>query len=286
MSKFGKFDGLEFLKEEQNREARMFNIALAYIYFRKKYPQAESVASALMRAYINKARGQFTPLLGESHLGDLRAHGDAVGGHGLKLQCGEQKEKRVIALCELNDNIVVKFLDAAVDSKTIGGTIWADDGLGDGPPETEEPVREAGKRMAPEERAKKTWGENHVDLKKFARRDVGGKDPITVLKSYIAKEIPELYKPGSAADELLTKIATCIWTFAGLQVNGVRQRQESVLEDSLVRVAKVRDAYVKLKGAKASELASVRLDVLNLLMNALMEWGTTGNDTKFGPSGK
>jgi hypothetical protein len=91
----------------------MHNIATAILEIKETGKQGARTRS--LRAHIRKQL-QMPKLQGEEHNGDLRAHGDALGGHGLGLDVKRQsvqgKMERVIPFTEQNIEICREFLDS------------------------------------------------------------------------------------------------------------------------------------------------------------------------------
>jgi hypothetical protein len=85
----------KYVAETGARSLRSRNIATAILELKELNPQATGVGTARLRAHI-RARLGLEALGGEARLGDLRAHGDALGGHGLKLKVVREGANRVI----------------------------------------------------------------------------------------------------------------------------------------------------------------------------------------------
>lgn len=98
-------------KAENNRKDRIFNIATAILEIHKS--GKEGARTEKLREYIRERLGLPT-LSGESWLGDLRAHGDALGGHGLKLEVIRKriggKDQRIIMFTENNISACAEYL--------------------------------------------------------------------------------------------------------------------------------------------------------------------------------
>jgi hypothetical protein len=103
----------ELVKEDGSRESRTHNIAvvLSEVYAKKKPDQVE-VRIQPLRFEIRKRLG-IVLADGEPSLGDLRAHGDACGGHGLHLDMVTRNRTKFILLNEKNRNICEKRLESA-----------------------------------------------------------------------------------------------------------------------------------------------------------------------------
>lgn len=100
-----------YKKDEVTRKHRMHNIAIAALEIRAT--GKEGARTRTLREHIRKQLGLPT-LQGEQHKGDLRAHGDALGGHGLHLDVGRQqiqgKTERVIMFTDSNIEKCEEFL--------------------------------------------------------------------------------------------------------------------------------------------------------------------------------
>lgn len=69
-------------KPEITRNDRMYNIATAIINLHAA--NKKGTRSSTLRDHI-RTELRLPEIHGEEKLGDLRAHGDAIGGHGLRL---------------------------------------------------------------------------------------------------------------------------------------------------------------------------------------------------------
>lgn len=91
---------------ERTRSDRMFNIAATILnaVFEEGVDHGVNrnltVTTDGLRARIRKELG-LCVLAGEAYLGDLRAHGDALGGHGLKLKVERRGSKRVVVISDV-----------------------------------------------------------------------------------------------------------------------------------------------------------------------------------------
>lgn len=101
----------EYKTDEVTRKDRMHNIAVAILEIQgtgKKGTRTRSLREHI-REQINLPR-----LNGEPNKGDLRAHGDALGGHGLHLDVGRQsvqgKSERVVMFSKENVSKCEEFL--------------------------------------------------------------------------------------------------------------------------------------------------------------------------------
>lgn len=108
----------KYVKETGARSLRSRNIATAILELKEENPQATGVATGRLRAHI-RAELEMVALEGEEHLGDLRAHGDALGGHGLKLVVVREGGKRVVKFSPENLGLCRKFLKGEKDSGTL-----------------------------------------------------------------------------------------------------------------------------------------------------------------------
>ncbi len=81
-----------FIQERSSRRNRMINIARWYVANYEKY-KGRKVSMERVRSEIREALN-LSDLDGEDKLGDLRAHGDACGGHGLHLHTARARQYR------------------------------------------------------------------------------------------------------------------------------------------------------------------------------------------------
>lgn len=102
------------LRPELCREDRMFNIAIAVLTHAELYnPETQTVSKGTLpkdsvQKFVSTLRlrndirkGLGLPVLeGESNFGDLRAHGDALGGHGLKLETMKKDGKKYVVVSD------------------------------------------------------------------------------------------------------------------------------------------------------------------------------------------
>ena len=96
------------LFDESSRHGRERNIA---IWFIRKFAknQGSCASAAAARRNIREECG-WSRLTGESYNGDLRAHGDACGGHGLHLDHKMVGDKRYLRMNEHNLDKCITFL--------------------------------------------------------------------------------------------------------------------------------------------------------------------------------
>lgn len=101
-------------KNEVTRADRQHNIAVVLLSIAERNPNVKIVSLPSLRRDIREAVGLPT-LSGEAHLGDMRAHGDACGGHGLCLQMvatskGGKRSKGIVVSKE-NLDVCRTYLD-------------------------------------------------------------------------------------------------------------------------------------------------------------------------------
>lgn len=104
------------LRPETSREDRMFNIA--NMMNKLKAEGLDGVGKLRLRQEIRKVLGMPT-LSGELDLGDRRAHGDAVGGHGLHLECESGEKGEYIPFSKENMAIIAAFLNGLPQKKIL-----------------------------------------------------------------------------------------------------------------------------------------------------------------------
>lgn len=109
----------KYVKETGARVLRSKNIAIAVLELKESNPDATGVGTARLRAHIRGKLG-VDALSGEAHLGDLRAHGDALGGHGLKLVVVREGANRVVKFTPANLKVCQDFL---AEGKSESGTL-------------------------------------------------------------------------------------------------------------------------------------------------------------------
>lgn len=106
-------------KQETNRKDRMYNIAVA---IKQIHGTGKTgTRSSTLREYIRKSVG-LQELKGEENLGDLRAHGDAIGGHGLCIPVVRKKvsgkNERIIMftdeIIKKCDNFIESYQDESI----------------------------------------------------------------------------------------------------------------------------------------------------------------------------
>lgn len=108
----------KYVSESGDRRRRSRNIATAILELRESHPKATGVRTSRLRAHIRAAL-KLPELKGETHLGDLRAHGDALGGHGLKLEVVREGGTRVVKFSPGNLGLCQKFLDDKEETGTL-----------------------------------------------------------------------------------------------------------------------------------------------------------------------
>ena len=101
--------GQKYISEVGPREKRCVNIAIAILELHETHKKATGVATDRLRAHI-RTNLKMEKLEGEKHNGDLRAHGDALGGHGLKLTVVREGGKRIVKFSEGNIQICRDYL--------------------------------------------------------------------------------------------------------------------------------------------------------------------------------
>ena len=101
-------------KKETTRRDRMHNIATAMIEISTDQG-TKGARTRNIRAHIRQ-KLKMEELTGEAHKGDLKAHGDAIGGHGLNLEITRQnvqgKPERVVFFTKENLKACKDFLEA------------------------------------------------------------------------------------------------------------------------------------------------------------------------------
>lgn len=106
-------------RQETSRRDRMYNIAVG---IKEIHSNGKTGARcSTLREHIRKSLG-LEKLSGQEHLGDLRAHGDAIGGHGLHLSVTrkkvEGKSERVIMFTDevlkSCDNFIASYQDSEI----------------------------------------------------------------------------------------------------------------------------------------------------------------------------
>ena len=102
-------DSPKYVVESGPREKRCKNIALAILELRETHKKVTGVATDRLRAHI-RAKLALPSIIGEMYYGDLRAHGDALGGHGLKLTVVRESKKRVVKFTEENLKICRDYI--------------------------------------------------------------------------------------------------------------------------------------------------------------------------------
>jgi hypothetical protein len=99
--------------QENNRDDRCYNVAIAVSSVMQEFKKDKTIDSKLVREIIRENL-KLPQLVGESCKGDMRAHGDACGGHGLLL---EQAKKRGSADIILNSDNLKKCNDFITEYK-------------------------------------------------------------------------------------------------------------------------------------------------------------------------
>lgn len=100
----------QYKDEKGGRLVRMYNICIAYFALKAIHKEMHGIGTSAIREHIRTATKMPT-LTGEAHLGDLRAHGDAVGGHGLKLKMIKRGKRRAVLFCDENDAACHSFME-------------------------------------------------------------------------------------------------------------------------------------------------------------------------------
>lgn len=95
---------------ETCRKDRCHNIAVAILRLHEEYPQTPGIRTDSLRQCIRQALC-LPELDGEQRLGDLRAHGDALGGHGLKLKAIRHGSHRVVDFSATNLAVCTAYLN-------------------------------------------------------------------------------------------------------------------------------------------------------------------------------
>jgi len=104
----------KYITEYGKRWQRMYNAAVKLSEIcndakKKNSLNKEYVSLTSMRDSIRKEL-DLPELSGESKNGDYRANGDAIGGHGLKLETVMQNDRRVVMVNDANREICLDFL--------------------------------------------------------------------------------------------------------------------------------------------------------------------------------
>jgi len=93
------------LVRESSRADRKHNIAVMLLEAsEKRKSERDYITAQSLRKKIRERLG-LPELLGEEHIGDLRAHGDAYGGHGLCLNVRKSRDIKAIFLNDENIEI-------------------------------------------------------------------------------------------------------------------------------------------------------------------------------------
>lgn len=104
----------ELRSENGNRKDRMHNIAIAVLKISIDHKGARTKT---LREYIRQQLA-LPKINGEDLKGDLRAHGDALGGHGLHLDVERRrikgKTERVIMFTDKNVKKCQEFLEKEI----------------------------------------------------------------------------------------------------------------------------------------------------------------------------
>ena len=102
------------LVPETTREGRIHNIATTILGYFENNPDFLNkeiyVNTAKVREDIRSALG-LPKLQGEAFFGDLRAHGDAMGGYGLHIKIHRRNGKRYIRLDAQTKKICENYLN-------------------------------------------------------------------------------------------------------------------------------------------------------------------------------
>lgn len=110
-------------RNENTRYDRMLNSAIAILEIHAL--GKSGTRTSTLREHIRQ-RLELPKLEGEKYLGDLRAHGDAIGGHGLRLNIIRQriakKDERIIMFTDENIQKCKDFVETA--STTAENTIY------------------------------------------------------------------------------------------------------------------------------------------------------------------
>lgn len=107
-------------KPELSRCDRMYNVAVAVLEFARDVGDdvLKHVSCCRIRRKIRVGLG-LPELCDEAFFGDLRAHGDVVGGHGLHLETVMKNKKRYVSIVPGNIKVCLKLVDD-VDSGRFG----------------------------------------------------------------------------------------------------------------------------------------------------------------------
>ncbi len=104
---------------ERSRADRCHNIAIAM----KELKDNKGVSTERLRKHIRLKLG-LPVLTGEDNLGDLRAHGDALGGHGLRMVPIKKKVNgksvRIVEMTDQNLAICDRYLETTGTTSTDG----------------------------------------------------------------------------------------------------------------------------------------------------------------------
>jgi hypothetical protein len=100
----------KYATENGSRAARMRNIAAGLLALHEQHPDQAAVTTSRLREFIREQL-QMPALEGEAQLGDLKAHGDAIGGHGLHLEVSKESGMRVVKFSDQNLTRCKQFLE-------------------------------------------------------------------------------------------------------------------------------------------------------------------------------
>lgn len=108
---------------ENTRRDRCRNIATAIKELKDKNKDKIGITTNKLREYVrNKLK--LPALSGEDYLGDLRAHGDAIGGHGLHINVKRAKrDRKSVRVVEFTDENIRKC-DQYLTAPNTDDIIW------------------------------------------------------------------------------------------------------------------------------------------------------------------
>lgn len=111
-----------YVIENGSRANRIDNIAVAYMEIYDSFKgDYDEVTTTHIRRRIREKLGM-PQLEGEQLFGDLKAHGDAIGGHGLCMETNRKKVNgklaRTVGLNSMNYNICREYLENELNERS------------------------------------------------------------------------------------------------------------------------------------------------------------------------
>lgn len=159
------------LIREHDRTGRKHNIAVMLLEVAKnRRSNNDFVSASNLRESIREKLG-LPVLFGKDHYGDLRAHGDAYGGHGLCLDTHKSRNLKAILLNDNNIKLCKEYL--SIKRNSLGCQII---------------TRKTGQKTSSDELMNWPHKKLTTEILKQVRGDHGGKNAI----ENILKKIPGL----------------------------------------------------------------------------------------------